>query len=423
MVYDCMGNWILTSYNHVLAACRTSASSPQHVQPRWNRPWRQCQAWRAGTARTKSVTRCEIVTFIQNLQECAVFCADKSCLLKSMLTYLLGSSWIHVFNMFSTFTAFLMSRYGLMKDRFKSAGDFFKVLDVNGDGVLQHEEFQRSMKKVFKGEQQGFLGDCSDVHWVSTKKALESSWIFCGIQIIIAIMISKKSEVLVYHEISWNVIQWHGMSFNIMKRREMSWNHETFRFAFLQPWFPLSFSMDLKWCYKSTSRCQASESTEACLQKWSRLLRVLRDFSWYQQNTTFFRSFSKVSSDVHLDCSYLFARAGFLLVASLRCESCLRIPWIDFNRIKTSTQCLMNLCWWIFSASTFMWHASIPERHVLARRRSKTLQCSRHLGPWKCHIAGQRQRERDWETFRCPFRTLKQIETYIENCSNRLEHI
>ena len=39
-----------------------------------------------------------------------------------------------------------------MKDRFKSAGDFFKVLDVNGDGVLQHEEFQRSMKKVFKGE-------------------------------------------------------------------------------------------------------------------------------------------------------------------------------------------------------------------------------------------------------------------------------
>lgn len=41
--------------------------------------------------------------------------------------------------------------YGLMKDRFKSAGDFFKVLDVNGDGVLQHEEFQRSMKKVFKG--------------------------------------------------------------------------------------------------------------------------------------------------------------------------------------------------------------------------------------------------------------------------------
>lgn len=133
----------------------------------------------------------------------------------------------------------------------------------------------------------------------------------------------------------------------------------------------------------------------------------------------FFRSFSKVSNDVHLDCSYLFARAGFLLIASLRCESRrLRIPWIDFNRIKTSTQCLMNLCWWIFSASTFMWHASIPERHVLARRRSKTLQCSRHLGPWKCHIAGQRQRERDWETFRCPFRTLKQIET-----SNRLEHI
>jgi len=39
-----------------------------------------------------------------------------------------------------------------MKDRFKSAGDFFKVLDVNGDGVIQHEEFQRSMKKVFKGE-------------------------------------------------------------------------------------------------------------------------------------------------------------------------------------------------------------------------------------------------------------------------------
>ena len=51
-----------------------------------------------------------------------------------------------------------------MKDRFRSAGDFFKVLDVNGDGVLQHEEFQRSMKKVFKGEQQGFLGDYSDVH-------------------------------------------------------------------------------------------------------------------------------------------------------------------------------------------------------------------------------------------------------------------
>ena len=42
-------------------------------------------------------------------------------------------------------------RYGLMKDRFKRAGDFFKVLDVNGDGVLQHEEFQKSMKKVFKG--------------------------------------------------------------------------------------------------------------------------------------------------------------------------------------------------------------------------------------------------------------------------------
>eukprot|EP00913_Durusdinium_trenchii_P011098 g10420.t1 len=41
--------------------------------------------------------------------------------------------------------------YANMKDRFKSAGAFFKVLDVNGDGVIQHEEFQRSMKKVFKG--------------------------------------------------------------------------------------------------------------------------------------------------------------------------------------------------------------------------------------------------------------------------------
>ena len=46
----------------------------------------------------------------------------------------------------------VLPRYGLMKDRFKSAGDFFKVLDVNGDGVIQHEEFQRSMKKVFKGQ-------------------------------------------------------------------------------------------------------------------------------------------------------------------------------------------------------------------------------------------------------------------------------
>lgn len=223
------------------------------------------------------------------------------------------------------------------------------------------------------------------------------------------------------------------MSFNGMECHSISWNvvkcHETMKHSDLH-----SCNLDSHFLFQWTSNDATSvppdakpqnhpESTEACLQKWSRLLRVLRDFSWYQQNTTFFRSFSKVSNDVHLDCSYLFARAGFLLVASLRCESCLRIPWIDFNRIKTSTQCLMNLCWWIFSASTFMWHASIPERHVLARRRSKTLQCSRHLGPWKCHIAGQRQRERDWETFRCPFRTLKQIETYIENCSNRLEHI
>ena len=38
-----------------------------------------------------------------------------------------------------------------MSKRFKSTGDFFKVLDVNGDGVIQHEEFQRSMKKIFKG--------------------------------------------------------------------------------------------------------------------------------------------------------------------------------------------------------------------------------------------------------------------------------
>ena len=38
-----------------------------------------------------------------------------------------------------------------MEKRFKSTGDFFKVLDVNGDGVIQHEEFQRSMKKIFKG--------------------------------------------------------------------------------------------------------------------------------------------------------------------------------------------------------------------------------------------------------------------------------
>ncbi|CAJ1390012.1 unnamed protein product [Effrenium voratum] len=41
--------------------------------------------------------------------------------------------------------------YGLMHEHFKSSGDFFKVLDVNGDGVIQHEEFQRSMKKIFKG--------------------------------------------------------------------------------------------------------------------------------------------------------------------------------------------------------------------------------------------------------------------------------
>eukprot|EP00439_Symbiodinium_sp_Y106_P023629 s1568_g2.t3 len=41
--------------------------------------------------------------------------------------------------------------FGLMSARFKSTGDFFKVLDVNGDGVIQHEEFQRSMKKIFKG--------------------------------------------------------------------------------------------------------------------------------------------------------------------------------------------------------------------------------------------------------------------------------
>ena len=38
-----------------------------------------------------------------------------------------------------------------MHEHFKSSGDFFKVLDVNGDGVIQHEEFQRSMKKIFKG--------------------------------------------------------------------------------------------------------------------------------------------------------------------------------------------------------------------------------------------------------------------------------
>lgn len=252
--------------------------------------------------------------------------------------------------MFSTLTAFLMSRYGLMKDRFRSAGDFFKVLDVNGDGVLQHEEFQRSMKKVFKGEQQGFLGDYSDVHWVSTKKALESSWIFCGIQII---SISKKSEVLVYHEISWNVIQWHGMSFNIMKRREMSWNHETFRFALLQPWFPLSFSMDLKWCYKSTSRCQPSESPRIYKSMSTKVVETSPSsagFLMASAKYNLFRSFSKVSNDVHLDCSYLFALAGFLLVTSLRCESCLRIPWIDFSRIKTST----HNVWWTFADRSFL---------------------------------------------------------------------
>lgn len=38
-----------------------------------------------------------------------------------------------------------------MKEKYKNVGDFFKVLDKNGDGVLQHEEFQRSMKQIFKG--------------------------------------------------------------------------------------------------------------------------------------------------------------------------------------------------------------------------------------------------------------------------------
>lgn len=79
------------------------------------------------------------------------------------------------------------------------------------------------------------------------------------------------------------------------------------------------------------------------LQKWSRLLRPLRDFSWYQQNTIFFEGFERRTFGL-----FVFVRTCRVFT-SLRCESCLRIPWIDFNRIKTS-----HNVWWTFAARSFL---------------------------------------------------------------------
>ena len=135
------------------------------------------------------------------------------------------------------------------------------------------------------------------LQWRTLSKYKTSAWIF--------LEFSAESKLLVYlkSQKSWYTMKSHEMSFNGMECHSISWNvvkcHETMKHSDLHC-CNLDSHFLFQWTSNDATRVPPDanpqnhpESTKACLQKWSRLLRVLRDFSWHQQNTTFFDLFRR----------------------------------------------------------------------------------------------------------------------------------